>query len=210
MALITGTPYGTITASESIYPTSAPYIYFQDYSATPMFNPDSELYYWQLSGTATYPVYAFECVEGVSFTEGKTLNDVVCDNIGVVSTVEVRDYVEFQLGVKSIYPLSNLARMLNMSAATVNAGTNSEKVGIGTINNNQFWHVWSPHVYDTSAPDYMGIYLHKVKFVEAFTIDMPYGTAWSVTGLRLRGYADTTKAASMQFGTIVRFDASAL
>lgn len=210
MSLVTGTPYGTVTLSESIYPTNAPYIYFQDYTPGPYFNPDGEGYYWQLSGTAAYPVFAFECVEGVSFTEGRTLNDVICDNIGVVSTVQARDYVEFQLSVKSLFPFSNLARIMNLSAATVNAGANSEKVGIGTINNNQFWQVWAPHVYDTAAPDYMGIQLHKVKFVEAWTVDMPYGTAWSITGLRLRGYADTTKPAAQQFGVMVRFDASAL
>lgn len=210
MALITGTPYGTITASESIYPTSAPYIYFQDYSAAPFYNPDAEGYYWQMSGTAQFPIYGFECVSDVSFTEGKTLNDVVCDNIGVVSTVETRNYVEFQVTVKSLFPLSNLARILNMSAATVNAGANSEKVGIGPINNNQFWHVYAPHVYDTAAADWTAINLHKVKFVEAWTVNMPYGTEWNVTGLRLRGYADTTKPSAQQFGVIVRFDASAL
>lgn len=210
MSLPTGTPLGTVTASESIYPTSAPYIYFQDYTPGPYFNPDAEGYYWQLSGTAAYPVYAFECISDVNFTEGRTLNDVVCDNIGVVSTVEVRDYVEFQVTVKSIFPFSNLARILSLSAATVNAGANSEKVGIGTLNNNQFWQVYAPHVYDTAAPDWTAIHLHKCKFVDAWTLNMPYGTEWNVTGLKLRGYADTTKPAASQFGTMVRFDASAL
>ena len=210
MALITGSPFGTITSSESIYPTSAPYIYFQDYSAGALYAPDAAGYYWQLSGTSTYPVYAFECVEGVSFTEGRTLNDVVCDNVGVVSTTEIRDFVEFQLSVKSIYPLSNLARIMNLSAATVDAGANTEKVGIGKINNNQFWQIWAPHVYDENTADYMAIFLNKVRFVEAWTLEMPYGEAWSVTGLRLRGYADTTKPAASQFGMLFRYDPSAL
>lgn len=205
MALITGTPVGTLTSSESIYPTSAPYIYFQDYTPGPWFAPDAQGYYWQLSGTASYPVYAFECVEGVSFTEGKTLNDVTCDNIGVVSTTELRDYVEFQLTVKSIYPLANLARVMNFTAPASSSGV-YEKAGIGKVNNNQFWQVFAPHVYDETNADWFGIHLHKVKFVEAWTLNMPYGDAWNVTGLRLRGYADTTKPAAQQFGVMVRFD----
>lgn len=205
MALITGTPAGTLTSSESIYPTSAPYIYFQDYTAGPWYNPDAQGYYWQLSGTSSYPVFGLECVEGVTFTEGRTLNDVVCDNIGVVSTTEIRDYVEFQVTVKSIYPLTNLARVMNFTAPTTSSGV-YEKAGIGTINNNQFWQVFAPHVYDTANADWFGIHLHKVRFVEAWTLNMPYGDAWTVSGLRLRGYADTSKPASQQFGVMVRFD----
>lgn len=210
MALITGTPLGTINSSESIYPTLAPYIYFQDYTAALFNNPDPEGYYWRLSGTATYPVYAFECVSDVSFTEGRTLNDVQCDNIGIVSTVEVRDYVEFQVTIKSIFPFSSLAKILSLTDATVSAGNNTEKVGIGKINNNQFWHVYAPHVYDESAADWMAFSLHKAKFVDAWTINMPYSEAWNVTGLKLRGYADTTKPSAQQFGMLIRTDASAL
>lgn len=208
MALITGSPYGNTVSSESIYPTNAPYIYFQDVTPGAMFAPDGDGYYWQLSGTSAYPVYAFECVEGVSFTEGRTLNDVICDNVGVVSTTEARDYVEFQLSVKSLFPLSNLARIMNLSAATETAPM--EKVGIGVINNNQYWQVWTPHVYDTAAADWFAIHLHRVKFVEAWTLEMPYGEAWSVTGLRLRGYADTTKPQAQQFGVMLRADASVI
>ena len=196
MSLITGSPYGTVVASEAIYPANAPYIYFQDNTPGPYFAPDSDGYYWQVSGTAAYPVYGFECVEAVSLTEGRTLNDVICDNIGIVDTTESRDYVELQLTVKSLFPLSNLARMLNLSPATVNASQNTEKVGIGTINNAQYWQVWAPKVYDETAADYIAFHLHRVKFVDAWTINMPYANPWNVSGLKLRAYADTTKPAS--------------
>ena len=210
MSLITGSPYGNLVSSESIYPTNAPYVYFQDYTPGPLFAPDSDGYYWQLSGTTAYPVYGFECVEAVSLTEGRTLNDVICDNIGVVSTTESRDYVELQLTVKSFFPLANLARILNISAALENDSEHTEKAGIGTINNNQYWQVWAPQVYDTAAADYIGFFLNKVKFVDAWTINFPYGNAWNISGLKLRGYADTTKPSSMQFGAIIRSDASVL
>lgn len=210
MSLVTGSPYGNSVSSESIYPTNSPYIYFQDYNAGAMFAPDSDGYYWQLSGTSQYPVYGFECVEGVSLTEGRTLNDVVCDNIGVVSTTESRDYVEVQLTVKSIFPLSNLARIMNMSAATENGSENTEKVGIGKINNAQYWQLWAPEVYDEDAGDYIAIHLHKVKFVDPWTLNMPYANPWTISGLKLRAYADTTKPTAQQFGVLIRADASVL
>ena len=210
MSLITGSPYGTSVSSESIYINDAPYIYFQDNTPGAMFAPDSDGYYWQLSGTAAYPVYAFECVEAVSLTESRTLNDVICDNVGIVSTTEARDYVELQVTVKSLFPLSNLARILNVSAATVNGSEHTEKVGIGTINNAQYWQVWAPKVYDTAAGDYIAFQLHRVKFVDAWTINMPYANPWTVSGLKLRAYADTTKPTAQQFGVIIRADASVL
>ena len=210
MALITGSPYGTITASEDIYLSDAPYIYFQDATASPFFNPDSDGYYWQVSGTATYPVFEFACVEGVTFTEGRTLNDVTCDNVGVKDTVQTRDYVEFQLSVKSLFPFTNLSRILAASAATINASQNTEKIGIGKINNNQFWHVYAPKVYDEDVGDYVAIHLHKAKFVNSWTIEMPYANQWSITGLALRGFADTTKPTAQQFAVVVRHDPSVL
>lgn len=210
MALITGSPYGNTVSSESIYPTDAPYIYFQDNTPGPMFAPDSDGYYWQLSGTSSYPVYGLECLEGVTLTEGRTLNDVICDNIGVVSTTESRDYVEFQVTVKSLFPLSNLARVMNLSAVTLNGSEHTEKSGIGTINNAQFWQVWAPKVYDTSAGDYIAFHLHRVRFVDAWTVNMPYANPWTVSGLKLRAYADTTKPSAQQFGVVLRADVSVL
>lgn len=210
MALITGSPYGTLQSSEDIYLSDAPYIYFQDADAGQMFAPDSDGYYWQVSGTPTYPVYEFACVSDISFTEGRTLNDVTCDNVGVKDTVQVRDYVEFQVSMKSLFPFTNMARILNLSTPTTNAGENTTKIGIGKINNNQFWQVWAPKVYDENVGDYIATHLYRVKFVESWTVEMPYGTQWQVTGLRLRGYADTTKSTAQQFGMMLRYDPSVL
>ena len=48
MALVTGTPLGTINSQEDIYLEGSPNIYFQDAEAPPLFNPDADLFYWGL------------------------------------------------------------------------------------------------------------------------------------------------------------------
>jgi len=208
MALITGTPKGTIVAQEDMYIEGAPYLYVQDSTANPLSNPDVQGYYWGLSGTVLYPVYQLGCVVDVSLTEGVTMNDVRCDAVGTKDTIQKRDYVEFNMTIQSLFPLSVLAKLMNLSTASV--GTGYEKVGIGSINNQRKYHVYAPSVYDQDAADWIVFYLHKAKFVDAWTIDFRQGEAWQMTGLKLRAFADDTKPDTQLFGMIGRFDVSAL
>lgn len=208
MAILTGTPIGSITSQEEIYIEGAPYIYFQDYTATPRFNPDAQGYYWNLSGTSSYPVYAVGCVQDVSLTENITMNEVRCDTIGVKATISKRNYVEFNLTILTLLPVTVLRHMLKLS--TPSTGTGYEKAGIGGVNNNQFYMVYAPTVYDQDTGDLLVFHLHKAQFVDAWTINMAYGEPWKVTGLKLRAYADETKPAAQRFGVIVRQDPSAL
>lgn len=208
MSLVTGTPLGNVDVQEDIYLAGAPNIYFQDYTADPLNNPDADGFYWGMSGTTTYPAYEVGCPLDVSLTEGLTINDVRCDNVGVKDTVQQRDYVELQFTVQSFYPLQTLRILLNGGAVTETAPT--QKFGLGTINNDQRWMVYCPKVYNEDVGDYMVIQLHRAKFVEAWTINMPFGSPWEITGLRVRAYADTTKPAAQQFGVIVRSDASVI
>lgn len=202
--LTTGTPEGNITSMEELYIEGAPYIFFQDYRATPLNNPDGDNYYWGLSGTSTYPVNAIGCVRNVSLTEGVTMNDVRCDTVGVKDTIQKRDYVEFDLEIISQFPLEVLRHMLNLSAPTTGAGY--ETVGIGQIDNTQHYMVYAPKVYSASDNKWLMFHLNKAKFVDAWTINFNYGEAWSVTGLKVRAYFDDTKTAGTEFGTIKRFD----
>ena len=210
MALTTGTPGGNLDSQEDIYLESAPNIYFQDYSAAPLFNPDGDGFYWGLSGTSTYPALEVGCPINVSLSENLTVNDVLCDNIGVKDTVQQRNYVEFTFTVQSFFPYTTLTEMLNGSAVTTNAGENTEKFGLGKINNNQFWMVYAPKVYDEDVGDYIVIHLHKAKFVDAWEISMPFGSPWQASGIKLRAFADTTKPQSQQFGVWLRSDISVL
>lgn len=207
--LVTGAPVGNIVAQDEIYLEGAPYLYFQDATADPLNNPDVAGYYWNLTGSSTYPVYRVGCIQDVSLTEGLTINQVRCDTIGDKATIQKRDYVEFQFGFSSLFPLTALSKLLNLGAV-VTQTTGIEKVGIGGINNNQFYHFYAPKVYDDTAGDYVAFHLHRAQFVDAFTINFKSGEPWMVEGIKIRAYADETKAATMRFGTIIRADASAI
>jgi len=208
MALVTGTPEGTITSQEEIYLEGAPTIYIQDYSADPLNAPDSDGFYWGMSGTATYPVYEVGCITDVSMTENLTMNDVLCDNVGVKDTVQQRNYVEFVFSIQSFFPFDVLRHLLNFGAVTETAPT--QKFGMGKINNNLYWMVYAPKVYDEDVGDYVAIHLNRAKFIDAWTINMSFGTPWQATGLRLRGFVDSTKPAAQQFGMFLRADASVI
>lgn len=207
MALTTGTPLGNIVSQEDIFLEGAPYIYFQDASATPLNNPDVSGYYWGLSGTSLYPVYSIGCVVDVSLRESLTMNDVRCDTVGVKATIMRRDYVEFVLTIQSLFPLSVSRHTLKLSSPTVTTGL--EKVGIGGINNNLKYMVYAPTVYDPDTGDLLIFHLHKAQFVDAWELAMRSGENWSFQ-VMLRAYADTTKPDSQRFGVIVRSDNSAL
>lgn len=208
MSLVTGSPIGNLDVQESIYVESAPSIYFQDYNASPLSNPDADGFYWGMSGTTTYPAFEIGCPSDVSFSENITLNDVQCDTVGVVSTTQQRNYLSLAFSVQSLFPLQTLRILLKGGAVTETAPT--QKFGFGPINNDQFWHVYCPKVYNTDVGDYIWLDLHKCMFVDAWTIGMAWGTAWKVTGISLRAYADTTKPSAQQFGMFGRADASVI
>lgn len=206
MSLSTGIPLGTITSQEEIYLEGAPYIYFQDYSASLLNNPDADGYYWGLSGTSTYPVFNLGCISDVSLGENVTMNDIRCDTDGVRDTVQKRDYIEFTFTLRSMFPWAVIAKILNLSTPINNAP--SSKMGIGSINNSQRWHVYAPKVYDEDVGDFVTINLHKAKFVDSWSIAMASGDGWNISGLRIRAFSDDTKPAGQKFGVITRTDAS--
>jgi hypothetical protein len=207
MALVTGTPFGTITAQEDIYLEGAPTIYFQDARATPGYNPLNG-FYWQLSGTATYPVYEIGCPTDVTFTENITMNDVLCDNVGVKAVVQQRNYFEFSFSIMSFFPLTVLTNLLK--GGTVVSASPTQLMPLGKINNDQFWHLYAPKVYNEIDGDYVWIYLHKTQFVDAFSIAMTLGNPWKATGLKMRAFVDSTKPAAQQFGMFGRSDLSVI
>lgn len=209
MALVTGTPVGNLTESEDIYLESAPSIFFQDNTADPMNNPDSDGFYWGLSGTSTYPAYEIGCPTDVSFAEDITANDVLCDNVGVKDTLMQRNYIDLTFTVQSFFPFEILAEMLKGGSVTEDTASGISKFGMGKIDNNQRWMVWAPKVYDEDVGDYIAIHLHKAKFVDAFDISMPFGESWTVD-IVLRAFADTDKPSAQQFGTFLRVDPSVI
>jgi hypothetical protein len=218
MALTTGTPVGNVLTQEELFIEGAPTIYIQDWEAGLLNNPDANSFYWGMSGTATYPVYEVACVSDVSFTEDVTVNDVLCDSSGVKDTIQQRNSVSFAFAVKSLFPILNMAQLLNFGSVT-QSGSQLEQSGIGPINNNRFWHVWAPKVYDDDVGDYIAIWMHKAKFVEAWTIDMTFGDAWTANGIQLRAFTDSFGSgaaasavipSAQSFGSWLRLDPSAI
>jgi hypothetical protein len=208
VALVTGTPLGTITSQDEITLEGAPNIYFQDVSADPLHNPDGDSFYWGLSGTSSYPVYQLGCYIDVALGEDVTLNAVRCDTVGDKSSVQKRNYIELTLTLQHLFPLAVLRHVMNASAVT--SGSGVEKMGIGKINNNQFWMVYLPKVYDDDTGDYVLFHLHRAQFVDAWSINMTSGEPWAMSGVRIRGYADEDLPSAQQFATVIRADVSAI
>ena len=204
VGLATGSAVGNIVSQEELYLEGSPFIYFQDYRANPLNNPDAQNYYWGISGTSTYPGYLLGCIQDVSLTQGLTMNDVRCDTVGVKDTIQKRDYVEFNLTILSQLPLTVLRHVLNISAPSTGSGF--ETAGIGQINNSQHYHVYAPKVYDDDAAGWLMFWLHKAKFVDAWTVNFVYGGPWTLTGIKIRAYADDLKPSNQLFGVIKRFD----
>ena len=205
MGLSTGTHLGNIKNQSTVLIEGAPYVYFQNYLANELNNPDVDGYYWNLSGTTTYPVYLIGCLQDVSLGENLTVNAVRCDQVGDKDVIQKRNYLEFKFTLTSLLPLSVLSSMLNSPLApTING--NLEKLGIGKINNNVYYHVYCPKVYDEVVGDLVSITMHRAKFVNAWTINMKAGEPWQVTGLTIWALYDDSKTAGQEFATIIRSD----
>ena len=173
MALVTGSPIGNLDLQEDIFVEGAPNIYIQDANANPLFNPDVGGFYWNLSGTSVYPVFEIGCPTDLSFTENLTVTDVLCDNVGVKATIQQRNFIEFTFTVQSLFPLQTLRYLLKGGAVTETSPT--QKFGFGQINNNLFFHVYCPKVYDTDVGDYIWLHFHRCQFVDAWSISMAFG-----------------------------------
>lgn len=210
MTLVTGTPVGTITSQEDMVLEGAAYLYFQDAQAPEYNRPDSDGYYWNLATTGSFGVNLLGCVQGVNLGANMTVNALRCDNIGDRGEIQKLNHLEVSFTLKTPFPLAILTNILNGSPATHNAGQHTEKFGIGQPNNNQFWHVYMPKVYDDVAGDYVAFTIHRCQFVGNWKVEMKYGDAWTISGMTIQGFADTNLPTPQMFATVIRADASVL
>lgn len=206
MSLLTGTPEGSITSGEEIYIEGAPYIYYQRYEADYLHNPDADNYYWGLSGTTTYPVYALACYEDVSLADNLDVNAVRCDNVGDKAVIQKRNHLTFSFSLSALFPLTVSQPI--MRGYSVTESGSFEKMGIGTINNNIYYHVYLPKVYDEDAADYVSITIHKAQFVDAWTIAMVAANKWMLGGISAWALFDDTMPTGQEFATVIRYDPS--
>lgn len=208
MPLVTGTPEGNVISQDEVYIEGAPYVYYQDYAADYLLNPDGDNYYYGLSGTSVYPVYELACYEDVALADDVTVNSVRCDKVGDKAVIQKRNHLVFTLALSSLFPLTTTSPIIRGSTPT--SSTPFEKMGIGPINNNAFYHVYLPKVYDEAAFDYVSITIHKAQFVDAWTIAMVSGDKWMLGGIAIWGLVDDTMPAGQEYATIIRYDPSAI
>lgn len=210
MPLLTGLPLGVINQQEEIFIEGAPYIYYQDQAAALRFNPDGDGYYWGLTGSATYPVYELACYEDVSLADDLTVNAVRCDQVGDRAVIQKRNHLVFSFALSSLFPLANISPLIRGGTVVTNAGENREKMGLGPINNNAYYHLYLPKVYDDATGDLLTITLHRAQFVDPWTIAMVSGDKWMLGGISAWALATTQTAAGQEFATVIRQDESEL
>lgn len=211
MALVTGSAFGTTTAQTELYIEGAPQIYYADISGTYRYGPDSDGFYWQLSGTSTYPVYQLGCYENVTLGDNLDINAIRCDTVGTKDVIMRRNFLELKFTLKSFFPLKTVAPFFGtaISNVTTNAGEHTEKFGIGIFDNSKFYKVYFPKVYDESAGDYVAITGHRAKMYLAGDIAMTYGNVWTVPVV-VRLMADESKPSTQLYATVIRADFSAI
>ena len=201
---------GTAASQEDLYLEGGPDLYFADRRGSYNYDPDADNFYWGLSGTAAYPVYKIGCYENFSFMDNITLNDVRCDTVGVVASIQKRNYLEVKFDLKSFFPFSQLGKMLKGGGAVVNNTTQAaSKFGLGEINNSRFLRMFFPLLYDHELDSFVSVTLHKTQFVEGWDWKWTYGNSHMIN-LTMRAFADTTRDASQRFASIVRVDPNVL
>lgn len=202
----TQTPQGTQVTPEQIYIEGGPKLYFEDYRGNNRFAPDSDGFYWGLSGTALYPTYEVGCYQDFHLVDNLDMNDIRCDSLGVVATLQHRNFLDVTFSLMSLFPLAILAKMLKGGGAVVNNQTDkAEKFGLGPINNSQYFKAWFPLVYDQTSGAYLSVTLHRAQFVNGWDWNWQYANSHAIP-ITLRGFADTTKPNEQRFATVIRVD----
>jgi len=207
----TGTdiPVGPGISGEDLYIEGGPTIWFQSSLATEENHPDSDGYYWGLSGTVAYPVYAMGCYDDLTINDTRTTNAVTCAALGDVATMQRRDAYELSFTLKSLFPLERLRYLIGGGAVVHNVAEETSKMGLGPLPINQFFHLFLSRVYDEDTDDYLAVTFHKVQFMDASPLALPYGKEWSYQ-IKATALADGAMPKAQRFATMLRYDPSVL
>jgi hypothetical protein len=205
----TDTPVGTQQAAEDIYLEGGPNMWFQDSDATELHAPDSDGFYWGLSGTASYPVMELGCYDDLQLIDTRTSTVVTCAALGNVAQMQRRDALELQFTLKSLLPLSILTHLIGGGAVTHDVAEETEKMGLGTLPQNDYYHVFAARVYDETVGDYVSMTFHKVQWIEATPLAMAYGAPWTYA-IRGMVLADGNMPSDQRFASWIRWDPSVL
>ena len=199
-------PTGSIQSAADVFLEGGPEFWF---GGVAKYSPDSDGFYWGITGTPALPAFKIGCYTDFRWRDSIQMTDVRCDAVGVKSTIQKRNYLEFQFTLMSLLPLMQLTKIVRGGTVTVNASEQTEKMGLGVINNNVYYPVYFSRVYDPDTGDFVSITGHRCQFVDAWEAALQYGAPWTL-GVRGRMYADDTKPTSQYFATVLRLDPSLL
>jgi hypothetical protein len=205
MALVTGTPMGTTTDQADLYIDTAPAVWFQDNRADPLNNPDADGFYWGMTGSATYPIYALDCYEAVTWGGTIEMSNIRCDTVGDKAAIQKLASIDLSFTLKTLLPLATLTHILRGGAVTTTVGT-SEKMGVGQPDNQIYWRVYFASVYDEDNGDYVCVTMHRAQFVDSWEIAFNGFGEPATLGVTIRGFADDDMPAAQLFATVIRGD----
>lgn len=195
-------PTGVINTAQDVFIEGGPDFWF---GGVAKYSPDTDGFYWGITGTQTNPANKIGCYTDFRWRDSLQMTDVRCDNVGVKSTIQKRNYLEAQFTLMSLLPLSQLRHFIHGGAVTVNASEGTEKMGLGDINNQIYYLTWFSRVYDPDTGDFFAVTGPRCQFVDAWEMAMQYGAPWTL-GVRLRYYADESKPIDQRFATVLRLD----
>lgn len=207
MALVTGSPEGLVISQDDIFIDAAPPIFFQEIKpgTNLLHTPDSDGFYHGLSGTADSPVYQFGCIEGYGLQSNIAINDIMCDTVGSKGTIQKMQYIDMSFTLKTLFPLTLLRHVIRGGEVTQNNGV--EKMGIGQPNNQRYFYVYTPTIYNNEVGDFISITGFRCQFVEQWQLQQPYGQQATLP-VTIRMFADDTKPSDQLFASIFRVDPS--
>lgn len=197
-------PTGTIELADDVFLEGGPDFWF---GGVAKYSPDADGFFWGITGTVAKPIFKIGCYTDFRWRDNIQMTDVRCDTIGVVATIQKRNYLEAQFTLMSLLPLSSLRNIIRGGAVTVNGSEHTEKMGIGLINNAIYHMVYFSRVYDEDTGDFLSVTGHRCQFVDAWEMALQYGAPWTL-GVRLRMFADDTKPSAQKFATVLRLDPS--
>jgi len=215
MALVTGSPIGNVITQDELYVQSAPPIFYQDNDSGSgpgtvglLNTPDGNGFYWGLSGTTNNPVYQLGCVTDVAIAGNIEMNNIRCDTVGDKGVIQRLNYIDVTFTLQTLFPLTSLRAIIRGGAVTT-AGSLTEQMGIGQPNNNKYYYVWMPSVYDEDSGDYLAWTGFRGQFVDSWQLSYSYAQNTNL-GVTLRLFADESKPADQLFASVLRADASAI
>ena len=215
MTLVTGNPLGQINTQDELYVDDAPPIYFQHNdngagvgSVGLLNNPDAQGFFYNLSGTTVNPVFQLGCVENVAIAGAIEMNDIRCDDVGNKGVIQKLTHIDVTFDLKTLFPLTTLRNIIRGGVVTT-TGSLTEQMGIGQPDNNRFYYVWLPSVYDKIAGDFLAWTGFRAQFVDSWNLTYTFASPTTL-GVIMRLFADASKPADQLFANIIRADASAI